>query len=83
MRAYKTLEDYSFEVVIIQIGVNDIISNRSSPDFDHVLKNIKNIVQKCKNYRIENIFISGLLQRIRITADVTGKVNELLRIFVK
>ena len=42
----RTLEDHSFEEVIIHIGVKDIISNRSSPDFDHVLKNIKNIVQK-------------------------------------
>ena len=42
----RTLEDHSFEVAIIHIGVNDIISKRSSSDFDHVLKNIKNIVQK-------------------------------------
>ena len=34
----RILEDHSFEVAIIHIGVNDIISNRNSPDFDHVLK---------------------------------------------
>ena len=44
-----------------------------------VLKNIKNIVQKCRSYGIENIFISGLLQTTRITADVIGKVNELIK----
>ena len=75
----RTLEDHSFEAVIIHIGVNDIISNRSSPDFDHVLKNIKNIVQKCRSYGTENIFISGLLKTTRITADVIGKVNELIK----
>ena len=69
---YRTLEDHSFEVAIIHIDVSDIISNRSSPNFDHVLKNIKNIVQKCRSYGKENIFIS---QTTRITADVTGKVN--------
>ena len=48
----RTLEDNSFEIAIIYIGVNDIISNRSSPDCDHVLKNIKNIVQKCRSSSI-------------------------------
>ena len=48
----RILEDNSSEVVIIHIGVNDIISNRSYPDFDHVLKNIKSIVQKCRSYGI-------------------------------
>ena len=75
----RTLEDHSFEAVIIHIGVNDIISNRSSPDFDHVLKNIKNIVQKCRSYGTENIFISGLLKTTPFIADVIGKVNELIK----
>ena len=79
----RTLEDHSFEVVIIHIGVNNIISNRSSPNFDHVLKNIKNIVQKCRSYGMENIFIFGLLQTTRITADVIGKVNELIKDFCR
>ena len=53
----RTLADHSFEVVIIHIVVNDIISNKSSPDFNHFLKNIKNIVQKCRSYGKENICI--------------------------
>ena len=32
----RTLEVHFFEVAIIHIGVNDIISNTSSSDFDHV-----------------------------------------------
>ena len=32
----RTLEDHSFEVAIIHIGVNHIISSRNSPDFDRV-----------------------------------------------
>ena len=75
----KTLENHSFEIAIIHIIVQDIISNRKSPDFDRVLKYIKNVVQKCRSYGIKNIFISGLLQTTRITADVIGKVNELIR----
>ena len=35
----RTFEDHSFEVAIIHISVNDIISERKSPDFDYVLKN--------------------------------------------
>ena len=53
-----TIYYHSFEVAIIRIGVS-FISNRNSPDFDLVLKNI----QKYRSYDIENIFISGLLQK--------------------
>ena len=74
----RNLEDHSFEVAIIHIGVNDIISNRNSPDSDHVFKNIKNIVQKCRSYSIDDI-ISGLLQTTHDTEDVIGKVNELIK----
>ena len=35
----RTFEDHSFEVAIIHISVNDIISERKSPDFEYVLKN--------------------------------------------
>ena len=52
LTVYITLEDHFFEVATIYISVNGIISNRNSPDFDHVLKSIKNIVQKCRSYGI-------------------------------
>ena len=64
---HRILEDQSVEVTIIHIGVNDIISNRSSPD-SHVLKNIKNIV-----------IISGLFPTICITEDVIAKVNKSIK----
>ena len=72
----RTLEDHSFEVAII---INDIISNRNSPDFDRVLKNIRNTVQEHRSYDIENIFIFELLPTTCITEDVIGKVNELIK----
>ena len=75
----RTLEDNSFEVAIIHIDVNDIISNRNSPDFDHALKNIKNIVKNSRSYGIDNIFISGLFTTTGITEDVIGEVNKLIK----
>ena len=66
-----TIYYHSFEVAIIHIGVS-LISNRNSPDFDLVLKNI----QKYRSYDIENIFIC---YKKHVTEDVIRKVNELIK----
>ena len=47
--------------------------------FDYVLKNIKNIDQKCRSCGIYNIFISGLVPTTRITEDAIEKVYELIK----
>ena len=53
--------------------------NWNSPGFDYVLKNIKNIDQKCRGCGIYNIFISELVPTRRITEDAIEKVNELIK----
>ena len=72
LKTHYTIFIRSFEVAIIHICVNDIISNRNSPGFDHVFK-------KCRSYGIENIFISGLLQTASMTKDVIRKINKLIK----
>ena len=81
----RTLEDHSFDVAIIHIGVNYVINNINYPDFDHVLKIPKHIVQKCRRCSIENIFIPGLLPTTRITEDSKDfirKRNKLIKDFL-
>ena len=57
----------------------------NSPDFDHVLKMLKHILQKCRCCGIENIFIPGLLPTTRITEDCKDfirKRNKLIKDFL-
>ena len=65
--------DHSIEVAIIHIGINNIINHRNSPGFAYVLKNIRNIVLKCRSYAIEHIFISELLTKTRMTDNTSIK----------
>ena len=49
-------QNHFFEVAIIHISVTDIISNRNSADFDHVLKNIKNVSEVYNLQHKENFY---------------------------
>ena len=54
-----TLQDNSFQVALIHIGINDIVQIIST---HYMLQSIKNIVQKCMAWcGMQNVLISGLL----------------------
>ena len=74
-----TLQDNSFEVAVIHIGINDIVNNKSYLNTDHMLQNIKNIAQKCKRYGIQKVLISGLLTTNRLAQDCIEEVNKLIK----
>ena len=46
------------------------------------MKKYQKIVKKCGSDGIENIFVSGLLQKTPITEDIIRRVNKL-KILVK
>ena len=63
-----TLRDNSFEVAVIHICLNYIVNNRSSLNTDHILQNIKNIAQMCKNYGI-SFMVKSQTSDIRVTYE--------------
>ena len=60
-----TLQDNSFEVAVIHIGINDIVNNKNSLNTDHILQNIKDTAQKCMRYGVQKALITGLLTTSR------------------
>ena len=55
------LEDRNTETVIIHVGVNDIINENSQSNIEKYISNVEKMVQKCRNYGVKKIFISGLV----------------------
>ena len=71
----KTLQENSFEVTVIHIGINDVVNNKNSLNTDHMLQNIKNIAQKGKSYDIQKVYIWGLLTTNHLAHDFIEEVN--------
>ena len=44
-----TLETNDFKVAFLHVGINDILKNRSSPDIEKLISDIKMITDKCKS----------------------------------
>ena len=77
-----TLQDNSFEVAVIYVGINDIANIKNSLNTDHMLQNVKNIAQKCERYGIQKVLIPGLLTTNSLAQDFIEKVNKLILKYV-
>ena len=45
----------------IDVGVNDIMNDKSKLNMENVLKNIQEVVKKCENYDVLKVFASEIL----------------------
>ena len=77
-----TLQDNSFEVAVIYVGINDIANIKNYLNTDHMLQNVKNIAQKCERYGIQKVLIPGLLTTNSLAQDFIEKVNKLILKYV-
>ena len=73
------LEDRQINTVVIYVGINDILRDRSQSSIDGLLQNIQNMSLKCKKIGVKNIFISGLVHAIRINTDILGKNHVMIQ----
>ena len=69
-----TLEESSFEVAVIHVGVNDLMNSNNS--VDKLFKNIYSMAEKCKNNGVKKVFISGIMKNNRINDFITQEVNR-------
>ena len=69
-----TLEEGNFEVVVMHVGINDLMSSNNS--VDKLLKNIYSMAEKCKNNGIKNVFILDIVKNNRIIDFITQEVNR-------
>ena len=74
------LEERNTETVIIHLGVNDIINGNSQSNIEKYISHVEKMVQKCRNYRVKKIFISGLVFSTKVFfTNVSSIVNEVIR----
>ena len=55
------LEEIQVDTVLIHIGVNDLLNYRNQSRIDMLMKNIICMVEKCRNYGVNKIFLTGIV----------------------
>ena len=79
-----TLETSDFKVALLDVGINDILKNRSSPDIEKLILDIKMIIDKCKSFEVQKFIISGLSFNRKVERSTLEQVNyELLQSCLK
>ena len=61
------------DTVVFHIGINDLLHSVSN--INGLVLNIKEMIKKCRNFGIKNIFVSGLVYTKRITTEVLKDVR--------
>ena len=68
--------DNSTDTVLIHVGINDILNSVSN--VNTLLLNIKDMVKKCRNFGVKNIFESGLVYSRRIKIKILENLHKKL-----
>ena len=69
----------SADVVILYVGVNYLLEDDSQSKIENLGKNLKSMAEKCHNYAIKNVFISGLVYTTRIRLPVLERKTSRCR----
>ena len=72
------LEDKSIDTVLLHVGVNDLLNDNSKSSVDNLMSNIHEIVEKCKQVGVRNIFVSGLVYTTRVSLPILESVHSLI-----
>ena len=79
-----TLETNHFKVALLHVDIKDILKNRSTPDIEKLILDIKMIIDKCKSFGVQKFIISGLIFNRKVEGSILEQVNyELLQLCFK
>ena len=70
-----TLQEESFNLALIHIGINDIFKDQSDLQFESLTRNILEISQRLKEHGIEEIIISSLVVTEHIDPNLLERAN--------
>ena len=70
------LEDRNTETVIIHVDVSNIINDNSQSNIEKYISNVGKMVQKCQNYRVMKIFISGLVFSTKVSLPMLEQIHK-------
>ena len=71
-----TLETGFYDSAILQMGVNDLLNNKSPSSTEDLVSNLVKIVNKCKSFGVMDPFVSGIAFNKILPYTVIKKVNE-------
>ena len=75
------LEGIKVDTVVIHIEVNDLSNYSNQSRTDSLMNNIICMVEKCRNYGVENIFFSGIVFMTRVSQDILMQVHDMISNF--
>ena len=64
--------------LIIHIGVNDVMYDKSQSNIENFVRNIKKMTEKCRNAGAKNVFISSLVYTTRVSLPILERIHETL-----
>ena len=77
------LRDQSIDIVITDIGINDLLTNSNRSSMDNLNYNIKKITEKCLMSGVKNVFISGLVYATRVDISLLERIHVLISNFCR
>ena len=69
------LKEKPIDTVIIHIGINDLLTNRSRSGMDNLSNNIKKITEKCLTFGVRNAFVSELVYITRVDVFLLERIH--------
>ena len=76
------LKEKPIDTVIIHIGINDLLTNRSRSGMDNLSNNIKKITEKCLTFGVRNAFVSELVYITRVDVFLLERIHFFFFIYV-
>ena len=73
-----TLEDDQFDAILINVGGNNVSNKRIEKSDVVITADIMEMIELCKTYGIDNIYISGIRCRPRFQGKIES-INEMLK----
>ena len=75
------LEGIQVDTVVIHIGVNDLLNYSNQSRTDSLMNNIICMVEKCRNYGVKNIVLSGMAFTTRVSLDILIQMRNMISNF--
>ena len=75
------LEGIQVDTIAIHIGVNDLLDYSDQSRIDSFMNNIICMTEKCRNYGVKNIFLSGIVFTTRVSLDILVQAHNMISNF--
>ena len=71
-----TLENLNFDVILLNVGANDLLNYECQDSVEVLLDNLKQIECKCKSAKVTRILISGIAVNNKLTSAYISNIRQ-------